>query len=113
MIPRRAGSAPSPIDLNGTPSLPPVPQQPVVDGTQIATATPSTGAAVSVEPNHPNPIGAMFMALSKFVVVCKRDSVSKDQFETLVKKGLIVCYGDFAVCSEKGLVYLVDFEIVK
>ena len=109
MIPRRAGSAPSPVDLNGTPSLPQIPPQTGPEASSVLA--PSIPAAA--EPNKTNPIGAMFIALSKFVVVCKRDSVSKEQFATLAKKGLLVSYGDFAVCSEKGLVYLVDFEIVK
>jgi hypothetical protein len=98
------------LEQNGQPKLPPIPEdappamvvQPVAEPVR-ESAKPA--AAI-------NPMAKVFTALSKFVVVCKISSVPAEDFDMLMKKGLVVSYGEFAVCSQKGLSYLVDFEIV-
>lgn len=107
MIPKRAGSAPSP--LNDLPTLPPIPDTPV-EGAAEYVMQPSNEPVVPVVPN--NGPTAILNALSKYIKASKNNAVSKDIYENLLSKGLIVTYGDFAVISGKGLIYLVDFGIV-
>ena len=105
MIPKRAGSAPSP--LSELPALPPIPDA-VPSGDVPAYTTQQTSEPVTLT-NGP---AIILNSLSKFVKVTKNHLVPKDTFDSLVNKGLIVVYGDFAVVSNKGLIYLVDFGIV-
>jgi hypothetical protein len=107
MIPKRAGSAPSP--LNDLPTLPPIPEPPV-EGAAEYTMQPSNEPVTPV--TLTNGPAIILNSLSKFVKVTKNHLVPKDTFDSLVNKGLIVTYGDFAVVSNKGLIYLVDFGIV-
>jgi len=114
MIPRRAGGATSGLEQLVQPALPPIPVgESAMKDAEPIKAIPWKGAPDEPkQSNTANPMAQLFVVLSKFVVVCKTNAVSKDDFDTLVKKGLVVSYGDFAVCSQKGLTYLVDFEIV-
>jgi hypothetical protein len=108
MIPKRAGSAPSP--LSELPALPPIPDA-VPSGDVPAYTTQQTSEPVTPVTLTNGP-AIILNSLSKFVKVTKNHLVPKDTFDSLVNKGLIVVYDDFAVVSNKGLIYLVDFGIV-
>lgn len=108
MIPKRAGSPPSP--LADTPALPPIPDAPasaqVEDANGFALQELSQPAVQNTNAN------AILSALTKYVNAGKINLVSKNVFDNLVNKGLIVTYGEYAVISGKGLIYLVDFGVL-
>jgi len=108
MIPKRAGSPPSP--LNDVPTLPPIPEPPPESVPASYTMQPATDTiAPVVSTNGP---AIILNSLNKFTKITKNHLVPKDTFDTLINKGLIVTYGDYAVVSGKGLTYLVDFNMV-
>jgi len=108
MIPKRAGSPPSP--LNDVPTLPPIPE-PSTDTNNVSYAMQPANEPVAPALLTNGP-AIILNSLSKFLKVTKNHQVPKDTFDSLVNKGLIVTYGDYAVVSGKGLIYLVDFNMV-
>lgn len=106
MIPKRAGSAPSP--LADSPTLPPIPDTPapVADNNGYGLQELAQPAVQDTSAN------AILTALNKFTKASKINIVPKPLFDNLVNKGLIVTYGEYAVISGKGLIYLVDFSVL-
>lgn len=106
MIPKRAGGAPSPLSMS--PTLPPIPEnaQPTVQSTPVEQAPLET---VVVAANSAN---AILDALRKFTSASPKSIVSAGTLEMLKTKGLICTAGNYAVVSEKGLNYLVDFNLL-
>lgn len=106
MIPRRQSMA----DINmtipvGNGQLPPIPEQPLTEN----TATISVSAA-PVTPSTSNS-SRILDALVSFSKVSKKETVDSALFKSLVEKKLVSVAGDYAVVSDKGLKYLVDFTL--
>jgi hypothetical protein len=108
MIPRRQGFA----DINATipvgdGKLPPIPEA-------IPDAAIAQNAVVAqtqpVSPSAANS-GRILEALTQFSKISKKDVVDAGMLKTLTDKKLIVTDGDYAVVSEKGLKYVVDFAL--
>lgn len=100
MIPRRQGfsdiSATIPV---GDGQLPPLPEPP---------GTPAAVAAPVVPKNNASKVIDALVIFSKMT---RKDAVDADMLDILIGKKLIVTQDDYAVISEKGLRYLVDFTL--
>ena len=106
MIPKRQGVA------NAMASIP------VSDGQLPPPPVPGPDSAFVLNNNPqnivPTPTGAngILEALQKFRAVTKVTIIEPGMANTLTKKGLIVVVEGNAVVSEKGLGYLVDFNLI-
>lgn len=108
MIPRRQGMA----DINatipvGNGQLPPIPEQAATENPNVISVTPSP-ALVAPSTNNSSRILDALVVFSK---VSKKGSVDSALFKSLVEKKLVSVAGDYAVVSDKGLKYLVDFTL--
>ena len=133
MIPKRFGTNPTVNDITasvptGNGALPPIPSDAIPDNpisgsvngsanpvARLVEPTVSNGTAsqvVNVTPPKPqDDISAILMGLAKFAGANKKNIIDSKTFEILKNKKLISEYGDYAIVSEKGLMYLVDFNI--
>jgi hypothetical protein len=106
MIPKRSGGLSS-IDLSiptGNGQLPPIPpQEPTPD---VAPAS-----AVAMVSNGKLTASDAIRMLEQFNKVTEVTAANSEIASKLLAKKLIVKCGDFAVVSEKGLSYLVDFML--
>ena len=106
MIPRRQGIS----DINatipvGNGQLPPLPEQALTENPTTISVTPAT-----VTPSTSNS-SRILDALVAFSKVSKKETVDSSLFKSLVEKKLVSVAGDYAVVSDKGLKYLVDFAL--
>lgn len=100
MIPRRQGFS----DINAT--------IPVGDGQLPPLPEPLGVPTVVAQPAQPkNNASKVIDALLVFSKISKKDAVDADTFDILVGKKLVVTQDDYAVISEKGLRYIVDFTL--
>lgn len=105
MIPRRQGFS----DINvtipvGDGKLPPIPEA-------AGVPAPEAPAPVAQPVQPKNNASKVIEAISVFSKVSRRDAVDTETLKLLLDKKLIVSEGDYAVVSEKGLRYLVDFTL--
>lgn len=109
MIPRRQGIA----DINltipaGNGQLPPIPSDAIGDAPKFDSIVTPTNAPVAPSTSRS---GQILDALVAFSKVAKKDTVQEGLLKQLTEKKLIVVAGDYAVVSEKGLKYLIDFTL--
>lgn len=117
MIPKRAGGAPSPLGMSPTlPSIPDTATPPVGGGSiqgdvnlPMSVGSPQQIETVVVAANSAN---AILDALRKFTSASPKTIVPPSTLEMLKQKNLICVAGNYAIVSEKGLNYLVDFNLL-
>jgi hypothetical protein len=106
MIPKRSGGLSS-IDLSiptGNGELPPIPPQ-------EPTLNEAPSSAVMMVPEGKLTPSDVVKMLEKFNKVTEVTISNSAIANKLLAKKLIVKCGDFAIVSEKGLGYLVDFTL--
>lgn len=106
MIPRRQGFP----DINATipvgdGQLPPLPQIDAVNG---SGASANAAPQPVVPKNHASQV---IDGITFFSKVTRKDAADAAMLKLLTDKKLIVIEGEYAVVSEKGLRYLVDFTL--
>lgn len=110
MIPKRQGFAGAAASIpTGTGDLPPIPDAPK-DG--AAPASPQVGQNIETVVVPANSANAILDALRKFTSVTAVTVVAPSTLQMLKTKNLVTVVGNHGVVSEKGLTYLVDFNMI-
>lgn len=110
MIPKRQGIAGAMASIpTGTGQLPPIPEAPKEGDAQVSAPPPASIETVVVPANSAN---AILDALQKFTTVRKKSAVTDQSLQMLKAKGLVSVVGEHVVISEKGLTYLIDFNLI-
>ena len=106
MIPRRQGMGDISLTIpTGNGQLPPMPEQALSEKQEIVAVV-----SAPVTPSASNS-SRILDALVAFSKVSKKETVDSTLFKSLVEKKLVCIAGDYAVVSDKGLKYLVDFAL--
>lgn len=118
MIPKRQGLAGIGASIpTGNGQLPPVPAAPeggpvLVPNSGPAELTGTVAPSVETVVVPANSANAILDALQKFTTVRKKTAVTDQTLQMLKGKGLIYTVGDHVIISEKGLTYLIDFNLI-